>query len=396
MMLINRDIEEEVKDALKHYPIVVITGARQTGKTTLSRRISDKTYLNLESPDVRQMAVDDPRLFLSRVSDTGAIIDEFQHAPQLASYLQEVVDLKQKNGMFLLTGSNNFLVMERISQSLAGRAAILKLLPFSYSEIAKIKSGYTSDELMYKGFYPAIHSKNLNPKKTYAYYYQTYLERDVRQLINIKDIHLFQRFIRLCAGRTGQLLNLEQLAGDTGASSTTIKSWISVLEASYILYLLPPYYANIKKRIVKSHKLYFYDVGLAAYLLGIENMLQIETHPLRGALFENMVINEYIKYRFNHGMTSNAFFYRDNHQNEIDLVIGSGNNFILVEIKSAQTYNPAFRKKLDWFEKTISKGKTTKIVVYDGEQEWQNERFSVLNFRSFISFLEKVRESEND
>lgn len=386
-MFINRDIQPEIRDALKNYPIVVITGARQTGKTTLSKIIADKAYFNMESPDIRNLAIEDPRLFLSKIPGNGVIIDEFQRVPELASYLQEIVDRKQKNGMFILTGSNNFLLMEKISQSLAGRAAILKLMPFSYNEITTIKTNYTSNELIYKGFYPAIHAKNLNPTKAYANYYQTYMERDVRQLINLKDVHLFQRFIRLCAGRTGQLLKPEQLAGETGVSSSTIKSWISVLEASYILYLLPPWYENIKKRIVKSQKLYFHDIGLASYLLGIEDISHIETHPLRGALFENMVINEYLKYRFNHGLTNNAFFYRDNHQNEIDLVIKSGNNYTLVEIKSAQTYHTNFRKKLDWLEKMLPDSSTKKVVVYDGEQEWNNKELSVVNFRNFISNL---------
>ncbi len=307
--------------------------------------------------------------------------------PELASYLQEIVDEKQQNGMFILTGSNNFLLMENISQSLAGRVAILKLMPFSYHELLTIKEKHATDELLYHGFYPAIHAKKQNPTKAYANYYQTYIERDVRQLINIKDIHLFQRFMHLCAGRTGQLLNFEQLANETGVSSVTIKSWFSVLEASYIVYLLPPYFENIKKRITKSPKLYFYDVGLVSYLLGIEEISHVGNHPLRGALFENMVINEYLKFRLNKGMESNAFLYRDNHQNEVDLLTKVGSNFTLVEIKSSLTYHPDFRKKLDWLEKVLPSNNVKKIVVYDGEQEWKDESISIVNFRNFIGVL---------
>jgi hypothetical protein len=330
------------------------------------------------------IAQNDARMFLSKIDKSGAIIDEFQRVPELASYLQEIVDNEKQHGMFVLTGSNNFLMLEKITQSLAGRAAILKLLPFSLNEIANFKQDYTTDELLYKGFYPVIHSENRNPTKTYDNYYQTYIERDVRQLINIKDIHLFQRFIKIIAGRTGQLLNFNQLANEIGASAKTIKGWISVLEASYLVYLLPPYFENINKRVVKAHKLYFYDVGLAAYLLGIESVNHIGNHPLRGALFENMVISEYLKYRYNNGLASNAFFYRDNHQNEVDLMVKHGNTQTLIVIKSSLTFHNSFRNKLDWLEGNLPKYEVKKIVVYDGEQEWQFENTKVLNFRNFI------------
>ncbi|ALO14084.1 hypothetical protein L21SP5_00405 [Salinivirga cyanobacteriivorans] len=382
-MIISRQIEAEIKNALRNFPVVIITGARQTGKTTVAKQVVQKPYYNLESPDTRELAINDPRTFLNKIKDTGAIIDEFQRAPDLASYIQEIVDKKGENGMFLLTGSNNFLLMEKVSQSLAGRAAILKLMPFSYPEIQHFYPQINTDELIYKGFYPAIHSKNLNPTKTYSYYYQTYIERDVRQLINVKDINLFQRFMKLCAGRTGQLLNYDQLAGETGVSNKVVKNWISVLEASYILHLLPPYFENIKKRIIKSPKLYFYDVGFAAYLLNIENVSHVETHPLRGQLFENIVINEYLKYRYNIGMEANAFFYRDNHKNEVDLLVQTGNKLGLIEIKSAATYHTNFRKNVDWLEKQIIDKEVNKTIVYDGEQEWESDELAIINFRSF-------------
>ena len=387
-MLINRDIIPEINEALAKYPILVITGPRQSGKTTLSKQVSDKPYYNLESPDTRELVKKDPRLFLGSIIEKGAIIDEFQRVPELASYLQEVADNRKQNGIFILTGSNNFLMLENITQSLAGRAAIFRLLPFTFHEIEAYKQGNTTDELLFRGFYPSIYSENRNPTKTYDYYYQTYIERDVRQLINLKDLHLFQRFIRLCAGRVGQLLNYEQLANETGVSAKTIKSWISVLEASYLLFLLPPYFENINKRVLKSHKLYFYDVGLASYLIGIEELSHIKNHPLRGALFENMVVCEYMKHRFNKGMNSNAFYYRDSHQNEVDLVIRSGNNFTLVEIKSAQTYHTSFTKSIDNLENQLSTHQVKKMVIYDGEREWKNGNSLILNYKNFISEIQ--------
>jgi len=382
-MIVQRQIEKEIRNALSNFPVVIITGARQTGKTTVVRQVSDKPYFNLESPDVRSIAKNDPRLFLSRIGDRGAIIDEFQRVPELASYIQEMVDEQSKNGLFILTGSNNFLLMEQVSQSLAGRAAILKLMPFSYPELLSFNKLFTTDEILYKGFYPAIHAKDLNPFKTYSYYYQTYIERDVRQLINIKDMSLFQRFMKLCAGRSGQLVNYDQLANETGVTGKVIKNWLSALQASYILYLLPPFFENIKKRVIKSPKLYFNDVGFAAYLLNIEKVQHMESHPLRGQLFENMVINEYLKYRYNQGMESNAFFYRDNHQNEVDLFIQYGNAFELVEIKSAATYHTGFRKNLDCLARQLPGKKIKKTVVYDGNQEWQNDEIRIVNFRNY-------------
>jgi len=392
-MVIKRDIEQELNEAMASFPIVVITGARQTGKTTLAKMVADKPYFNLESPDTRALAISDPRLFLSATMEKGAIIDEFQRVPELASYLQEIVDTKGKNGMYIITGSNNFLMMENISQSLAGRAAILKLLPFSLNEINLFETTTQTNSLLYKGAYPVIYSQNRNAYKTYDNYYQTYIEKDVRQLINIKDISLFQRFISLCAGRTGQVLNMNQLASEVGTSMNTIKSWISVLEASYIVYLLQPYHKNINKRIIKSPKLYFYDTGLASYLLGLKNEKHIKNHPLRAALFENMVINEYLKYRFNHGLSNNAYFYRDNHQNEVDLLIESAGSYILVEIKSAKTYHDSFRKKLDWLEATLSAQNILKMVVYDGSQEWKNKDICICNNRHFIKHLSEQKEN---
>ncbi len=375
---------DEAMVSLQTFPILIITGARQTGKTTLAQQISDKPYYNLERPDTRELVIRDPQLFLSRVSETGAIIDEFQRVPELASYLQVAVDTIKKNGHFILTGSNNFLLMEKVSQSLAGRAAILHLPPFTIREISSFNLSLSSDELLYRGFYPSIYAEGRQATRTHNSYYQTYIERDVRQLINIKDIHLFQRFIRLCAGRISQLVNFENLASETGASAKTIKSWLAVLEASYLVFLLPSFSRNLNKRIVKSPKLFFYDTGLASYLLGIEEPEHLEYHPLRGALFENMVISEHLKIRLNKGLPSNSYFYRDNHQNEVDLLTLSGNRLTLTEIKSSQTYHASFASILQKLEKAFANYQVDKVVLYDGSEEWIKEGLTIANFKDYL------------
>ena len=386
-MIIERDIQPEVFEALRSYPVVVITGARQSGKTTLAQMVSNKPYFNLESLDIRNLVINDPRMFLNKIKETGCILDEFQRVPELASYLQELVDLKKENGFLILTGSNNFLLMENVSQSLAGRVAILKLMPFSLNELKNYNRNISTDELLFSGFYPIIYSENRNPAKAYDYYIQTYIERDIRQLINVRDLHLFHRFLQLCAGRTAQIVNFEQLANETGTSAKTIKSWISVLETSFIIYLLPPYFENINKRIVKSPKLYFNDVGLVSNLLGIENAEQIKSHPLRGQLFENMVVSEYIKHRYNSGLNFNLSYYRDNHGNEIDMIFKKGNTVFASEIKSSQTYHSSFSDKLSWFERIHKHTNFQKVLVYDGKEEWSSENHTIINYRNFISKL---------
>ena len=299
MALINRTIESLLKTLAGQYPAVTITGPRQSGKTTLCRKVfPDKPYANLEAPDVRQFAQDDPRGFLAQYPQ-GAVLDEIQRTPDLVSYLQPLVDDDQRAGLFILTGSQQFEISQTINQSLAGRTALVKLLPFSIVEIQSSFLLPSIDSLLYHGFYPRLWDKKLDPTQALGDYYQTYIERDLRQLVTIKDLNLFQRFVQLCAGRVGQLLNISSLANDAGISHTTAANWISLLEASYIVFQLQPYYRNISKRLVKSPKLYFYDVGLATFLLGIENEKQVSRDPLRGNLFENMVIAETLKYRFN-------------------------------------------------------------------------------------------------
>lgn len=368
MTLLKRTIETVLMDLAGNYPVVTITGPRQSGKTTLCRKVFfHKPYANLESPDVRQFAVDDPRGFLAQYPD-GAVLDEIQRAPDLVSYLQPLVDQDQRDSLFILTGSQQFEVSNTINQSLAGRTALVKLLPFSMAEIQTAFVLPGIDRLLYHGFYPRVWDKQLNPTQALGDYYQTYIERDLRQLVAIKDLNLFQRFIQLCAGRIGGLLNVSSLANDTGVSHTTAGNWLSLLEASYIIFQLQPYYRNISRRLVKSPKLYFYDVGLATFLLGIENETQLARDPLRGSLFENLVVAEALKYRFNQGRRSNLFFYRDSKGNEVDLLIVSGSDIFPIEIKSGMTITRDYFKGLTHFAKVfpdhIPRGSG---LVYGGE-----------------------------
>lgn len=382
IMYLKRAIESEVLSMSKAYPVVTITGPRQSGKTTLARHLFGKLpYHSFENPDTRLFAESDPRAFLNQL-DKGAILDEIQHVPQLLSYLQQIVDEHRNNVLFILTGSNQFSLLNKISQSLAGRTAILKLLPFSFDEIPVIKE-LSTDEIMYKGFYPGIHANNLHPTKAYRNYYETYLERDMRQLIQIKELSLFQRFIRICAGRTANLYNASAIAAETGVSVKTIQSWTSILEASYVIMRLQPYYENINKRLIKSPKLYFYDVGLVTYLLGIEDPRQLSRDPLRGALFENMLIMELVKRRYHQGLDHNLYFYRDSHNFEIDVIQKTGNDLIPFEIKSAQTFHPGFIKGLTHFKKLFKERIPGMFLVYDGEMQTVIQDVKVLNFRNF-------------
>ena len=379
MKLVNRSIEPVLQTLADQYPVVTITGPRQSGKTTLCRKVfPDKPYANLESPDIRQFAIDDPRAFLAQYPD-GAVLDEIQRAPDLASYIQPMVDEAGKEGIFILTGSQQFEVSNTINQSLAGRTALVKLMPFALDEIQTAFSLPDINHLLVRGFYPRIWEKKLNPTQALGDYFETYIERDLRQLITIKDLNLFQRFIKLCAGRVGQLLNVNSLGNDAGVSHTTAKNWLSILEASYILFFLQPYHRNVSKRLVKSPKLYFYDVGLAAFLLGIENAKQLSRDPLRGSLFENLVIAEALKYRFNQGKRSNLYFYRDNKGNEVDLILTNEPDLFPIEIKAGMTIARDYFKGLNHFAKlfpdSIPNGSG---LVYGGETEQQRSNVSIV------------------
>ena len=364
--MIEREIAPHLTRLFEQYPFVTVTGPRQSGKTTLCRAaFPDLAYANLEAPDQRQFAEADPRGFLAQLGE-GAIIDEIQHVPELLSYLQVLADERRRNSLFLLTGSEQFQLSNAISQSLAGRTALLCLLPFSLAERQRIGASLAIDEMLYSGFYPRILDQRLEPRQALGDYIETYVERDVRRMGEIRNLSSFRRFVRLCAGRVGQLINLSALGSDAGVSHTTARQWLTLLEASYIVCQLPPYHANIRKRLVKSPKLYFYDVGLASYLIGIEHADQLVTHPLRGALFENLVVAETLKYRFNRGRRSNLSFFRDSRGLECDLFYETGQGIGALEIKSGATIASDYFTSLHRVAALIP-DITTKAVVYGGD-----------------------------
>jgi len=392
MSRIQRTIEPVLSDLATKYPVVTITGPRQSGKTTLCKKVfENKPYANLESPDIRQFAMDDPRGFLAQYP-SGAILDEIQRAPDLVSYIQPMVDEDQRSGLFILTGSQQFEVSNTINQSLAGRTALIKLLPLTMEEIQSIVELPPVDAMLYHGFYPRIWDKQRNPTQILGDYYETYVERDLRQLVTIKNLSLFQRFIKLCAGRVGQLLNISSLANDVGISHTTAGNWLSLLEASYIIFLLQPFHKNISKRLIKSPKLYFYDVGLAAYLLGIENLEQISRDPLRGNLFENMIIAEALKFRFNQGKKSNLYFYRDAKGNEVDLVMVSGTDILPVEIKAGMTITRDYFKGLNYFTKLFSNQMPRGSgIIYGGDQTQIRTGVKIEPFHRMMAILSSLQ-----
>jgi predicted AAA+ superfamily ATPase len=341
----------------------------------------DLPYYSLESPDIRLFVQNDPRGFL-QVNKHGAIIDEAQVVPELFSYLQEFTDLSKETCLFILTGSNHFLLMNKISQSLAGRTGILHLLPLSIKELKSFGIDCATDEYLYNGFYPGVYANKLNATKAHRMYFETYIQKDIRMLANLKDLRLFEKFLRLGAGRIGSVLNVANLANEPGVTSPTIQAWISLLEASYAIFLLSPFYDNISKRLVKSPKLYFYDTGLACYLLGIENQNQLARDPLRGALFENMVVAEAMKSRYNKGLSPDYCFYRDNHQNEVDLIKRQGTRIVPFEIKSSQTFHMEFLKNLTYLKHLLPERVEEAQLIYDGDMESTINGVHVVNFRN--------------
>lgn len=381
-MIFKREIENEVKSAANDYPVVTIIGPRQSGKTTLVRKaFPKKAYVNLEAPDIREFAAADPRGFLNQFND-GVILDEIQRIPQLLSYIQVIVDEHKEHGKFILTGSHQLVLHQAISQSLAGRTAILTLLPMTINELLQAGFNFSLETYLLKGGFPRIYADNLEPVKAYRNYFQTYVERDVRQIINIKDMQMFQRFIKLCAGRVGTVLNKDSLSNDLGVSAHTISQWLSILEASFIIFLLPPYFENFGKRVIKSAKLYFTDVGLATYLLGIENLTQLARDPLRGFLAENLVILELMKTRLNRGLDPQLYYYRDNHQNEVDIIFKTSQYLIPIEIKASQTFNQSFLKNLTFYQKLVGERMQNGYLIYAGEYEQQIGNINILNYKN--------------
>lgn len=379
---IPRQAEETVRTLLKGFPVVVLTGPRQSGKSTLARHVFfNRPFVTLEDPDEYDFAGTDPRGFLGQFSD-GAVLDEIQRCPHLLSYLQGLVDRDGRSGLFLLTGSQQFGLVAEITQTLAGRSGLLELLPFSLSEIAETRYFPESLEaLLFTGLYPPIYDRRIAPVLWHPNYVRTYIERDVRQMLNVDDLHTFQTFVSLCAGRTGQLLNLSSLANDCGVSPNTAKAWITVLEASYIVYLLRPHHKNFNKRVIKTPKLYFYDVGLAARLLGIEKKEQLRTHAYRGSLFETWAIGELLKKRYNAGQPSNLYFWRDRTGNEIDVIIDQGTRLLPVEIKSGETITESYFKGLYHWLKLAGREGGHPFVVYGGNKRQERSHVTVLPWR---------------
>ena len=366
----------------KGFPIVAIAGPRQSGKTTLARaQFPDKPYVSLENPDEREFALSDPRRFLDRFPD-GAILDEVQRCPALFSWLQGVVDDRQRMGDFVLTGSSQFDLIAGIGQSLAGRVGRVELLPLAQSEMRQAGClPDTLDQLLLNGGYPAVYSRQLAPADWYGNYVSTYLERDVRQLLEIKDLALFQRFLKLCAARTGQLLNLSALGADCGITGVTARQWMSVLEASYLVTLVQPYHRNFGKRLVKTPKLYFLDTGLAAWLLGIRDVATMALHPQRGALFETWVVAEQVKQAFNLGETPGISFWRDHAGHEVDLIREDALRVYPTEIKSGATFATDWANALQKLKALAGQGVADPRIVYGGDASFKRDGYHVVGWR---------------
>lgn len=380
--MITRNAEQTIRTLLRGFPIVTLTGPRQSGKTTLAKAVfSDRPYASLEDPDVRLAAQDDPRSFLGRFPD-GAVLDEVQRCPALLSYLQTIVDADGRMGLFILTGSQQFGLMSGITQSLAGRTAFVELLPFSIPELDRAgRLPADTDTMLLTGCYPPLYDREVPPSAWFAAYVTAYVERDVRQQLKIQDLETFQRFVRLCAGRTGQLLNLSSLATDCGITHNTAKSWISVLEASYLVFLLRPHHVSFNKRLVKMPKLYFYDVGLVSWLLGVRTAEQLETHPLRGNIFETFVLAELMKARLNRGERPNLHFWRDSNGNEVDVIVEQASKLMPVEIKSGRTVTPNSFAGLEKWSALAGDSAVTPTLVHGGEESFRHKGVKVVGWK---------------
>jgi predicted AAA+ superfamily ATPase len=383
-MFVHRQIESRIRELGTKFPIISVTGPRQSGKTTMLRTLfPEYRYVSLENPDDQDFAMQDPRRFLATYN-RYVILDEAQRVPQLFNYLQGKVDEDRIPGQYILSGSQNYLLMERISQSLAGRVALFKLFPFSFSELES--AGLmppTPEEAIFKGFYPRVFDQNLLPRDFYPNYFETYVQRDVRQLTAVQDLIQFRNFVRLCAGRIGQPINYQMLASDSGVSPVTAKAWLGILETSHIVFLLPPYFRNFSKRISKTPKLYFYDVGFAAYLLGITAPGDLTAHFARGQLFENLMIAEFVKRQFQSGWSSDLYFWQESNGKEIDLLSEQNGVLTAVEIKSAATTNSAFFDNLLYFQKQAGTEQPIRsFLIYSGKESQER---SAANVRGWLN-----------
>jgi predicted AAA+ superfamily ATPase len=369
--MVNRQIEDLLLEYSQQFRSLLVVGPRQSGKSTLVKKVfKNKPYISLENIDERMLAEYDPRSFLGRFPN-GAILDEIQNVPELFNYLQEILDNSEEDGLFILTGSNNLLLQSNISQTLAGRIGVLDLLPMNMYEIENFAVNISDvNSLMIKGAYPEIYDKKRNPHHWYPSYIRTYIERDVRQIKNIDSFNIFNKFLRLCAGRVGQQLNVSSLSNECGIDVKTVNSWLSVLESSYIIKLLQPYYKSYNKRVVKSPKLYFYDCGVVTSLLGIRNENELSVSHFRGPLFENFIVMEIWKQIKNKGSQSELYYWKMNKGVEIDIIIDSGHSIIPIEVKSAQTYATDFEKNLLSFN--TARGEKGGMIIYDGKIEFKS------------------------
>jgi len=386
-MLIERELSKSINKSAKGFPVITITGPRQSGKTTFAKMMfPDYDYVTLEDPNMREYAISDPNDFINKYSNK-VIIDEFQRVPQLTSYLQGHIDTINEPGMYILTGSNQFEHLHSVSQTLAGRTAVLKLLPFSYNELY---SGKRTDEniydIMIKGWYPRIFDQELQYSTFYNSYFETYIQRDVRSIVNVQNLNDFQRFVRLCAGRTGQIVNFSNLANEVGVTYNTIKGWISVLQASYVIELLHPYYRNYNKRIIKNPKLYFLDTGLACNLIGINKPEHLETHPIRGEIFETFVYSELLKNKYNRSLGSNLYFFRDSNNNEIDFLSESGAGLIPIEVKLNSTPRKVHFKNIEYFNK-LTDNIVQNYLIYSGIKNEHRYNCNIIGYSSITDVL---------
>ena len=376
--MIRRTLQDNISNVARGFPVITITGPRQSGKTTLAKmQFPDYTYYDLEDPDFRFVMEENPKsLFKDPLGKY--IIDEFQYVPSLLSHIKAMVDRAQVSAQFVLTGSSQFQMMTNISQSLAGRTAIFQLLPFSYAEVYRQQKP-ALEEVLFKGFYPRLIDKEMDPQVFYTSYINTYLERDIRMLSKVHDLNLFHKFISLCAGRTGCIINKTSLANETGIDVKTVGNWLSLLQTSFVIYLLQPWHANVNRRLIKSPKLYFYDTGLVCRLLRIRESKELEYHPLKGQILETFVVAEYLKKFYNQGLEAPLYYYRDNHGNEVDLIIQNGAELHPIEIKSAQSYHSSFLKNINVFRRVC--GSTHKAtIVYAGDLEWETNNTDILHY----------------